>query len=52
MKRTVPTAERLAQVRKDAQAKRAELGLEPVPAETAEYERAQAERKSRRRKKP
>lgn len=41
---------RLEKVRTDAAAKRAELGLEPVPPENLEYEAAMAERKARKRK--
>lgn len=51
MKRSRPSKAAIEQVRRDAQAKRAELGLEPVApgnAEYAEYEAQQAARKARR----
>lgn len=43
-------AERLEAVKVAARAKRAELGLEPVPPENLEYEAAQAARKAKRKR--
>ncbi len=48
MIRSKPDAAALEKVREAARAKRAELGLEPVPPEQAEYEANEAARKARR----
>lgn len=40
----------IEKVKADAQAKRAAIGLDPIPPENLEYEAAMAERKARKRK--
>lgn len=50
MKRNRPSKAALAAARAAAQAKRASIGLEPVPAENVEYEAQEAARKARRKK--
>jgi hypothetical protein len=51
MKRTRPSKERLDAAKAAAQAKRAELGLEPVAPGNAEYEAAQKAQEARRKRK-
>jgi hypothetical protein len=50
-KRLASEQARVEAAKASARAKRAELGLEPVPAENAEYEAQEAARKARRMRK-
>lgn len=50
MKRTRPSKARLDAVKAAAQAKRAELGLEPVAPGNAEYEATQKAKRERRKR--